>query len=138
PDVGSYFVAALARLAAPARYGPNTPEQRRRKKAVVRRLLRRIVEESRARNAPVVFVLFYEPWNVRKRRTWREVFLKRELDALGARYLDTKDVLLAEARARGIPVRSLYRTEDGHPTGDANALMARALTAMLASTPAGG
>ncbi len=105
--------------------------KREAQKSVNHGLIEAFVREAHTREVPLTFVLFYSQHELRE-TSWREVFLRAELERVGAAYVDTKPILLRAARERAVDVGALY-LPDGHLNEPGNAAAAAGIAQTLAS-----
>jgi hypothetical protein len=132
PQVWSYLLRFARRQIALFRVGGDRlalPAKRREKEVIGARLLRKTVALCRARNVPLVFVLFYGQAELQS-PSWRGPFFTTELDRLQADYVDTKPVLLAAAERDHVAVGSYYQP-NSHPTRRGNLIIATAIADRL-------
>jgi hypothetical protein len=129
PGVRSYFAALAlrqARLWAGGGDGTEIAYRRDEKQELNRRLLEATVDEAARRELPLLFVLFYDAYDLEK-SGWREAFLRAEMERLGAAYLDTKELMVRRAAERSVPWADFYRVTDAHLSAFGNRAIAEAL-----------
>jgi hypothetical protein len=127
----SYLGALVQRRLEVRRLGrmrAETSRRRSEKERLASRVLERLVGLGQREDVPLHFVLFYAPYDLCY-EGWRERFVKRELDRLGATYLDTKPALLDASGGTCDPSR--HYLSDGHFTGEGNAFIARLVATSL-------
>jgi len=107
PGAGSYFFRFLK-----GKLGAWTADR-----AAVERVNAEITAEvaatARRENLRLIYVLYYNLDHFGA-ITWREAFLKQQLDKHGLPYLDTKTYLLEHAAAHGLQLDAFYDLSDGH------------------------
>lgn len=132
PEIRSYLAALVRRALQIARSGGRPiegPYGQEEKRRIAARIIEEVVAEARRAQLPLLVVLFYARYEFGY-VGWRERFLTNELERRGVPYLDTKEILLAEASRRGVPPVSFY--DGGHPNAVGNDLIAAALADRLA------
>jgi hypothetical protein len=126
----SYYVALVRRfidLFAAGLDDKRVNHRQAEKQAVTRALLR---ELSREHNNLTV-VLFYQLGELAE-TGWRETCLKAALTEFSIPYLDTKPLLLADAKAHGLDLSTYYDATDHH-NERGNTVIAAGLTSILYS-----
>ena len=127
PRVLSYFWSFLQtryRLHRPGSWREDRVKQAE-KVAVNRAILTEMVGLCRQRQTAVHVVVFYDPQELNY-AGWREQFLLRELDQLGADVIDTKPILQRAAQRNGVEAASYYQS-DHHLNADGNRIVAEAI-----------
>ena len=82
----------------------------------------------------LLFVLFYNQENLTE-VTWKEKFMKEQLDRLALRYIDTKEFLLRYSQENHIPLSSFYKPGDGHHNNLGNQVIAEGIVGYLQTFP---
>ena len=98
------------------------------------RIIDQVDMACRASGLKLLYVIFYGQRELID-TTWRETLLKQELEARDIPYLDTKPVLLAYAREKGLPLSALY-VPDGHHNNLGNQVIAEAILGLYSEDPA--
>ncbi|MFH1742415.1 MAG: SGNH/GDSL hydrolase family protein, partial [bacterium] len=99
--------------------------RRNEKKRINGRIIEEVVKECREKKMPLLFVVFYTQYELRK-TLWREIFLKEEICRWNVPWIDTKDVLLAAANNDVTKIAEYY-LRNLHLNGEANGIVARAI-----------
>ena len=105
--------------------------RRPEKELLARLILERMVRRARAAKVDLLFVVLYAERGLMV-KSWREDFLKEQLERLGSHYVDTKPVLLSRASADATPLTDFYfPSPNGHLNARGNALVADAIGRFL-------
>ena len=138
PEIKSYFIRfVMFRLRSwlpeewfDRMYGFS--EKHQRKLDVNSMILQALKNDARERGLPLGVVIFYSQGELSK-EGWREVFLKKTLQAYDIPYFDTKPYLADYCRKHGVLLNDLYYRENGHPNEHGNQAIAEGLVAWLDS-----
>ncbi len=139
-SIRSYLAALVRTRWSERRDGPGFYSHCRReeKEAITTALLESIVDEARARDVRVFFVILYGEMAA-GRPSWRTGFLKSALDDLGADFLDLRPVILAAAAERPRGAGAFYfPAPNFHPNETGNRLFARAIADALGGPESAG
>ena len=127
--INSYFLALVRRIYENLDGGVDRQSE---KKMINRKILEAVVEEARKHDLTIVFVIFYGTRELKK-EGWREIFLKDLFEELGVPYIDTKKILVDEARDKAMDVREfyLYKQNNDHPNRLGNCIIASAIAGYI-------
>ena len=131
PRITSYVLRTLAKKWTVATSGRSSAEYSSCRHSIERlneKFIEAFVAET-PRDSDLLFVILYSHQYV-KRDSWRESFVKQTLRSLGARFLDTKPILYAQATDRELSVSQFY-LPDGHLNETGNAIVAKAVADAL-------
>jgi hypothetical protein len=127
--IQSYFLALLKQT-----YKTITGREDRRleKERINEKIIEAALEEARANDLPIMFVIFYGGREL-EQQGWREIFLKDLLKRLDVPYVDTKAVLNNKAREHSMDVREfyLYKYNNDHPNALGNCVIAAEIAGYL-------
>lgn len=130
--IDSYFLALVRRIYESLTGGV---ERQSEKKKINKKIIEAAVEEARKHDLTIVFVIFYGTRELEK-ESWREIFLKDLFAELDIPYIDTKIILIDEAKDKSMDVREfyLYKQNNDHPNGLGNCIIASAIAGYIADT----
>ena len=133
PQINSYLLAASTRIYQKLR-AKNSLEvegKESEKKSINEAMLKEWISQFKAEKIPLLFVLFYNKEELGY-EGWRETFVKQQLQSLQANFIDSKELLLEQAKLAAVKAESFY-TKDGHLNEKANEIVASAVSTRIKS-----
>lgn len=130
-NIHSYFWAFIVRtyrLLASGFQPTEMPYNQEAKKALGTRLIQSIVDEAKANDLPLLFVIFYREEEFGF-EGWRELLLKELFTRLKVPYVDTKAVFLQQAAERSLKIGDFYDPRHDHLNELGSQVVAEAIAA---------
>ena len=128
PEIRSYLASMMVRSLrlwnANGKH-ENVAYRRQEKRDLNRAVIEALVDEAREQDLRLLFIVFPTSRNL-KRPTWRDAFLHDLFEELDVPFVDGRQAIKKDMRARGLPSKA-YFLEDNHPNPMGNQVFARAI-----------